>query len=174
MMTRGLLTTGVLFLMITSAGFAQGFTAGDQTFTLAGSGSSDDDLVDNLFSVSAAWSYFMTDNWEIALRDTVDIVDTPGGDDDWNNTIRVALDWNFLTDGALVPFIGLSAGYQCGDSVEDSCIGGPEGGIRWFVNDTTYILVMAEYLFLFDSGDSVDDRFDDGSFLWTAGVGFKF
>jgi len=173
-MSRRMSAAGLILLLISSVGFAQGFVAGDNTFTLAGAGVSDDDLVDNDFSVNVAWSYFLTDTWEIAIRDNVILDDQEGSDDDWANTFRVALDWNFLTGGAVVPFIGASVGYTCGDRVEDTCLGGPEGGIRWFVNETTYILIMAEYLFDFDSGGDIDDSFDDGQFLYTAGIGFKF
>jgi hypothetical protein len=174
MMTRGLLAASCILLLISAAGFAQGFRAGDYTFTLAGAGVSDDDLVNNDFSVNAAVSYFFTDAWEIAVRDNIILDDQEGSDDDWANTFRIALDWNCCTSGAFVPFIGASIGYTCGDRVEDTCLGGPEGGFRWFVNETTYILLMAEYLFDFDGGGDIDDSFDDGQFLYTLGIGFKF
>lgn len=173
MMKKVLLAAGIFCVAVSAVGFGQGFSAGDKTFTLNGSGFSDDDMVDNTFAVEGSMGWFLTDSWEFAIRQGFGLVDVPGSDDEWSASTRGALDYHFNA-GTVVPFIGANIGFLYGDAVDDTWIAGPEGGLRWFVNDTTYLLFMVEYQFLFDDTDEIDSSFDDGRFVYTAGIGFRF
>jgi hypothetical protein len=42
------------------------------------------------------------------------------------------------------------------------------------VKDKTFIELQVEYQFLFDDADQIDDRFDDGAFFYTLGIGYNF
>jgi len=42
------------------------------------------------------------------------------------------------------------------------------------VQDKTFITAMAEYQFLFKSGSDAQDRYDDGVFLYSIGIGFNY
>ena len=61
-----------------------------------------------------------------------------------------------------------------GDAVEDTWVAGPEGGLKLFVNDTTFILGQIAYDFFFEDSDDADDAFDDGRWVYTLGIGFRW
>ena len=56
------------------------------------------------------------------------------------------------------PFVGGSLGYIYGDAVSDTWVAGPEAGVRYFVNETTFILGLVEYEFFFDNADEAERR----------------
>jgi len=76
--------------------------------------------------------------------------------------------------GNWYPYLGVNIGYLYGDTVEEQFIAGPEGGVKVFVNDTTFITAGIEYQVLFESASDADDNFDDGRFVYILGIGFKF
>ena len=156
-----------------SGGAMQGFTAGDRVFNLNGSGSSNEDIHNNSFSVIGSLSWFMDDAWEFGFRQGFGVFDVPGSNNDYVASSRFTLDRNFNM-GSLWPLIGISGGYIYGDAVKDQFVAGPEGGLRWFVNDTTFIQGMLEYQFLFDNDNDSRDVFDDGRYVYSLGMGFKF
>ena len=116
--------------------------------------------------------YFMTDNLELSLRQSLSYTDI-GVDSSLNGSTRVALDFHFDLE-AWQPFVGGNFGYVYGDAVNDTFEAAPEAGVKWFVNSTTFVFAMVEYQFFFDSADDVDSSFEDGQFLWSLGIGFRF
>ena len=140
--------------------------------TLGGSGASDNDFVDNAFSFSGSLGYFMTKDFEVALRQTLSIVDTPGGDD-WAASTAVAIDYHFDLD-AWQPFIGWQIGYLYGDAVRDTWTTGPEVGLKYFVNQSTFVFGMVQYDILFRSADDLEDNWDDGRWVYSLGLGVQF
>jgi hypothetical protein len=151
----------------------KGFLAGDTMFNLAGSGSSDEDVDNTIFGMEMSLGHFLTDCLAGEIRQGFNIVDVPGNDDDWSASTRGALDLYFNL-GCLWPFVGANIGYVYGDAVSDTWVAGPEAGLKCFVNTTTYLFGMVEYQFYFDDSDEVDDAFDDGRFVYSLGIGFKF
>ena len=73
---------------------------------------------------------------------------------------------------ALRPFVGAQIGFQYGD-VEDLFLGGPEGGIKYFVDENWFVFLEVAYLFFFEDVDAADDTFDDGKFVWGVGIGAR-
>ena len=73
-----------------------------------------------------------------------------------------------------MPYIGANIGYAYGDQVNDTFLAGPEGGVKYFVNNTTFIFLSVEYQFFFDEGDDIEGAFSDGQFVYGLGIGFKF
>jgi hypothetical protein len=148
------------------------FNTGDMELSLSGSGSSDNDFDATTASVEASLGYFLTPTLEAVIRQGIGFSDTPE-DSDWNASTRLGIDYNFPFT-QFVPYIGASLGYLYGDSVEEQFIAGPEVGLKSFVNDTTFILAAVEYQFLFDDKDDADEAFNDGRFVYTLGIGFKW
>lgn len=171
MLTRIAVTTTVLALILPVTGFAQGFSQGDKMFSLNGVGLSSEDFDSTTFSISGDLGYFFTDNISAAVRQTLGFSDTEGGDSQWTASTRVAADYNFDL-GRWWPFVGASLGYVYGDDINDSWVAGPEAGIRYFVNQTTFILAMVEWEFFFDSGNDVNE--DDSAFIYVVGIGFRW
>ena len=161
-------------LVPTAVAFAQTDTyqQGTQEFTLGGSGSSDEDLDNPVFGTNFSYGFFTTPHLEWGVRQELNYNDV-GDENIFNGSTRLALDYNFGS-GQLVPLLGLSVGYVYGDNVDDQFIAGPEGGLKFFVNDTTFIYGLVEYQFLFDDADDVDEVYDDGRFVYGLGLGFTF
>jgi len=169
MLTRIAVATIILSLILPVAGFAQGFSQGDKVLTLSGTGLSNEDFDNTTLSVSGDLSYFFTNSISGAVRQTVGFSDN--GDSDWTASTRVAADYNFDM-GRWWPFAGGSIGYVYGDDINDSWVIGPEAGIRYFVNQTTFILGMIEWEFFFNHGNGPDE--EDSTFIYLLGIGFRW
>jgi hypothetical protein len=142
--------------------------------TLGGGGFNSEDFDGFAARVDASVGYYFNEAWEVSLRQSITFDDFTGST--FDGSTRVALDVHFpLGDRSQwVPFIGAEIGYVYGDSVNDTFMAGPEAGLKYYVNSTTFVFVMAEYQFFFDSGDEADDAISDGQFLYTLGIGFRF
>lgn len=144
--------------------------AGDWEFTLGGAGSADEEFNDGGFDVNGSFGYFYTPNLEVGVRQGIGY--SSAGDDQWRGSTRLAADWHFLLD-KFVPFIGANIGYIYGDEFDDTWAAAPEAGIKYYVQDKTFLFGMAEYQFFFDSVRDADDNADDGQFVFTVGIGFN-
>lgn len=143
---------------------------GDWEFTLGGSGVSDHDLSSATYSLNVTLGHFMTDELELAFRQSLDFTDVGGSD--FRGTSRVALDYHF-GEGRFRPFVGGSFGGIYGDR-GDSWLIGPEAGVKWFVHPQTFIMGMAEYQVFFDRARNLDDDVRRGDFVFSLGIGFLF
>ncbi|MDA3897508.1 MAG: hypothetical protein PF482_15335 [Desulfobacteraceae bacterium] len=166
-----LIVVSISILLVTPTAMA--YQQGDYELTLGGNGSSDESLDGTVLNFEAGLGYFLTRNFEAIWRQGISYVDIAHGDDKWNASTRLSLDFNFGA-GSLYPYLGANIGYLYGDTVEEQFIAGPEGGVKYFVNDTTFITAGIEYQFLFEDTDEVDDNYNDGRFVYLLGIGFKF
>lgn len=163
-----LIVVSMLFVVPT----AMAYNRGELELTLGGNGSSDESFDSNVFNIEAGLGLFLTQNLEAIWRQGISYADVPGSDS-WNGSTRLSFDYNFDL-GRLYPYLGANIGYLYGDSVEEQFIAGLEGGVKYFVNDTTFITGGIEYQFLFRDMDEVGDNYNDGRFVYIVGIGFKF
>lgn len=141
----------------------KGFQKGDWSLTLSGGGVSDKDLDDTSFSLSVSPSYFVSDSFEIGLRQGATY------NDGFSGATTVFIDYNFrMQNPKWVPFVGANFGYSYGEDVEDAWRAGPEVGLKYFVNDSTFLYGRAAYEF------DLNDGFDSGGFVYGLGIGFRF
>ncbi len=140
---------------------------------MGGAGSSDKDFDDTVFSVQGSWGQYLSESSLWGVRQTVNARDTEGESVKFDGSTRVFYDYHFGT-GKARPFIGASIGGVYGDRVDETFMAGPEVGFKYWVQDKTFITAMAEYQFLFKSGSDAQDRYDDGVFLYSIGVGFNY
>jgi Outer membrane protein beta-barrel domain len=142
--------------------------------TLGGGGQNSEDFDGFAARVDASLGYYFNEAWEVSIRQSLTYSDFFGSS--MNGSTRVALDVHFpLGDRSQwVPFVGGQFGYVYGDDLNETFMAGPEAGLKYYVNSTTFVFAMAEYQFFFDSGDEADDAADDGQFLYTLGIGFRF
>lgn len=166
----------IFLLIVTSMLFvvpaAIAYEPGDFELTLSGGGSSDESFDGTVLNVEAGLGYFLTRGFEVVGRQGFAYADNPGGDK-WMASSRVSLIYNFDLE-TVYPYLGANFGYLYGDMVKDQFIAGPEGGVKFFVNDTTFIMAGIEYQFLFEDVKDADDNFDDGRFVYLLGIGFRF
>lgn len=154
--------------------YRTGAKAGDHEITLSGTGSNNNDFDSGSFGISGSYGYYFTPAFELSLRQSISWSGSDNSDDTWTGSTRIAADYHFNTSGRLRPFVGANIGYIYGDNVNNTGTIGPELGLKYFVNDTTFVLVQTEYQWFFDDGNDVGDSFDDGAFQHTVGLGFVF
>ena len=170
MLRKGIVVAALLSMLPT---FSYGyFEEGDKEITLSGSASNSSDFDGVFIGANGSFGYFVTDNLEIGVRQSLTYTDV-GVDASLNGSTRVAGDFHFDLE-AWQPFVGANFGYVYGDAVSDTFEAAPEAGIKWFVNSTTFVFAMVEYQFFFDQADEADNAFEDGQFLWSLGIGFRF
>jgi len=163
----------IAVLAVSSVAMAN-FRQGDKEFTLSGSGSNDKKFEAGGVNVNASIGYFVTDGFELSVRQSINYADAGDNRDQiWNGSTRLAADYNFDL-GRWRPFIGVNGGYVYGDGVNDTWEAAPEGGVKFFVNDTTFLYGQIEYQFFFRDANGADDAFDDGQFVYSIGIGFRF
>jgi hypothetical protein len=144
---------------------------GEWEITLGGNGSSDRKFDAGGFGMSGSLGYFLSEASEVSLRHSMSVSDF--GDTVWNASTRLAYDYHFDLE-RFRPFIGANAGFVYGESVKETGAAGLEAGFKFYALEKTFIFAMAEYAWLFEDSDGVDDQFDDGQFLYSLGIGFNF
>jgi hypothetical protein len=147
--------------------------AGDREVTLGGAGSSDKDFDDTVFSVQGSWGTYLDESSMWGVRQTVNARDSEGESVQFDGSTRVFYDYHFGS-GNTRPFVGLSVGGIYGEEVDETFMAGPEVGLKYWVQDKTFITAMAEYQFLFKSGSDARDRYDDGAFFYSVGIGYNY
>ena len=152
-----------------------GFDPGNWELTIAASAQNDRDFHDVSGSGQGSIGYFATDNLELGLRQTVTYTDagvaSPNSGTFWAFATDAFVDWHFDL-GQWQPFIGANIGFIYGD-VHNTWEGGPEAGVKYFINTSTFIFVLAQYEFFFDEGDFGTDAFSDGLWRYSLGLGVK-
>ena len=125
--------------------------------------------------VNASLGYFATDQFEIGVRQSINYTDvgTAPNAGQLSGSTRVFGDFHFDL-GQWQPYIGANIGYVYGDATADTWEAAPEGGVKYFLNSTTFVFAQVEYQFFFDEADAVDDAFSDGQFVYSLGIGVKF
>lgn len=175
MKTTLIITLSMLFLFPSMA-MAQnewGPDAGDWELTLQGSGSSNNDFDYNDATIEAGIAYFLTRQLGLGLRQGGTWVDPPAGDDSWNGSSRLFIDFNFDL-ARLRPFIGVSGGYLYGENTDDRWIAGGEAGLKFYLLRKTFLYLLGEYDFTFESSDKIEDVYDDGRFVYALGFGINW
>ena len=148
--------------------------------TLGGGASNSNDFDGFTGSLNGSIGYYFTENLELSVRQSITysdlVADADGDSSSWNASTRVAFDIHFpLGDrGHIVPFVGANIGFIYGQGVDDTFAAAPEAGVKVYLNSTTFVFVLAEYQFFFETGGDADDAFDDGAFVYTVGLGFRF
>ena len=153
------------------ATIAQAAPAKPYELILSGIGANDNDFNEVNFSAQARLGYYVDDNsqHEFSVRQTVIFSDVgPGGSLDGLTAVGYDYHFDFGQDQRLIPFVGANIGYRYGDVTDDSITAAPEAGVKFYVNDTTFIFGQVSYDFL------LKESFGDGAFNYALGVGFRF
>lgn len=158
----------------TSPSTQWGPRAGQHEFTFGAGGATNRDFDNSLGGVNFSFGKYFSDTGVGLIRQSINYSNPSSGDQSWNGSTRIAYDQHLAARGPFRPFVGVNLGGVYGGDVRDTWAAGLEAGGKIYVNQTTFLYVMAEYSWFFRHARSLDDRFDDGQFTWTAGVGFNF
>ena len=142
-------------------------------FVLFGTGASDQDVSNGSAAISGSLGYMLGDHFLANLRQDYFFNDGPGTGSSDHASTRLALDF-LIGEGDFVPFIGANVGYVYGDFVKDTWEAAPEAGFKLFLRDHVFLQLMAEYQFFFDTTDEADEAFNDGSLVYSLGLGMTF
>ena len=166
---------GLISVLIpTAATRAQLAERGKWELTLAGIGASDKDFNNNAFGLSAGLGYFVIDNVELSLRQTVVYVNAADTTTDASTVGALDLHFPLGDGGRIQPFIGGNVGFFYGDTSPDALEYGPEAGVKYFLNTTTFIYFRAEYQVYSQSGHNGGNSSDDQQYVFGLGIGFRF
>ena len=166
---------GVLAVMTLSAvARAQSVERGNWELTLAGVGSSNKDFDSHAIGANVGVGYFPLDFLELGLRQTITYVDNADtSSTDASTTLALDIHLPLGDRGRIVPFIGGTLGYYYGDTFSDSFEYGPEAGIKWFVNDTTFLFFRVEYQ-IFSNDVFGSSESSDKQWVYGVGIGLRF
>ncbi|TVR83397.1 MAG: hypothetical protein EA405_04510 [Rhodospirillales bacterium] len=144
-----------------------GPVAGNWEWTLTGSGLSSKEFDNNNFGFTTSIGYFWTKNILFSFRQSIAF--SVGSDvrDTWAGSSRVAADYQF-DFGRWQPFIGVNLGGVYGKDVRGTGSAGPEAGLKYYVNESTFAFGMAEYQISFRDG------IDEGVLVYSVGLGVNF
>lgn len=148
--------------------------AGEGEFTLGGSGAANRDFDNTFGGVNFSYGMYINPTLMWAVRQSINYSNPDVGGTQWNGSTKLALDQHLAAHGALRPFIGVNFGGVYGDAVRDTWAAGLEAGAKFYVQPRTFIYAIAEYGWFFRRARALDDRFDDGQFNWSVGLGFNF
>nr|WP_298118592.1 hypothetical protein [uncultured Pseudomonas sp.] len=168
-----LFKTSILVAALFPAAVLAAPETGDQEITLNGAGTSDKDFDSTIFSIQGSWGQYLSDSSLWGVRQSINAFDQEGESVQFDGSTRLFYDYHFGS-GAARPFLGLSLGGIYGEQVDETFIAGPEIGVKFWVQDKAFITAMAEYHFLFKSGDDARDRYDDGALFYSVGLGYNF
>ena len=161
----------VLALLAVPAICSAQFEKGDYELTLSGTASAPKSVTGGFVGVTGTAGYFLTKEAEISLRQQVSYlhndVDLPHvSDEAWGGLTHAAFDYHF-DFGALQPFVGVYGGYEypAGSTGYPSI--GPEVGVKYFVNGTTFIFARAGYTYDLSTPS-------ESFFVGDLGIGFRF
>ena len=152
----------------TSAG--NGSLGGQVSLTNSDSGEVETDS----YTAIASASYFFTDGLEAGMRVTYNETETdgPGNQSSGGDAfvlLSPSVQYNFLTDSDIVPFIGASYDYSGAGDFDDTDFYSIYGGSRFFLAENTALRLEYRYQEAVD-----DDDFDGEITTFTIGVEWFF
>ncbi len=144
--------------------------AGNWEATLTGTGQSDDDFDNSAFGVTGSLGYYFTKNLLLTFKQglSLDEEDDLAGNSTLINgrsVLQGAYQWDL---GKWQPYLGLNVGAVYGASIDDEAIFGPELGLKYFVNESTFMFGNIGYEVPFD------ECCNNGSVPYSLGIGFTF
>ncbi|MGH8532378.1 MAG: hypothetical protein ACREV1_06495 [Gammaproteobacteria bacterium] len=145
-----------------------GPVAGNWEATLSGTGDSDtgDGFDNSDFGFAGSIGYYLTKNIPLTFKQGVNYADV--GNSSFLNgrsVFQAAYQWDFAR---WQPYLGLNLGGLYGAGVEDDGVWGPEGGLKFFVNESTFIFGSISYEML------ISECCKDGVVPYSLGIGFDF
>jgi hypothetical protein len=121
-------------------------------------------------NVDLSFGYYYTPGWQVGLRQAVNYTFVDDGPDAWVATTAPFLNYHFRF-GNIVPFLGAFIGLAWNDRDATGLLG-PQGGVKFFLNEQTYLGLRYRYEWFFNSLRRVGRNADDGNHVFNLGVGF--
>jgi hypothetical protein len=125
-------------------------------------------------SANASIGYFFNDSIELGVRQALQYSDLVGVSLNASTALAVDLHLPLGDQNQFLPFIGANIGYVYGKNLRDTWEAAPEAGLKWFVGPDVFLFGMVQYQFFFRNGGGINGGFNNGQWVYTLGVGFRF
>jgi hypothetical protein len=140
---------------------------GDWEAFIGGSGTSDDKFNRNALGVNGSIGYYALKWLPVSLRQSFLATFGDHVNDNFQYSTTGAIDLQAPL-GRFQPFIGGFGGYAYGANY--SWLTGPEAGIKFYVNESTFVQGLFQYGLIADKNFEVDN----GVAVYSIGFGFNF
>lgn len=141
------------------------YEQGNWDLQIAGSGSAQQSFENGGANLNVSLGYLLTKEIEVGVRQGINYADF--GNSTWAGSTFAFVQYNIDMD-RWVPFIGANVGYTYGQDLQDSWGAGFEGGVKYFLNSTTYVGAVAAYEF------NLQEDISEGAWLFGLALGVKF
>ncbi|MCP5202426.1 MAG: hypothetical protein H6977_20710 [Gammaproteobacteria bacterium] len=134
--------------------------------TLTGTGQSTNDFDRSNFGLTGSLGYYYTKNWVFSVKQGIQANDS--GDHTLINSRTIfqgAYQWDFAK---WQPYVGMNIGAIYGAGLDDEALLGPELGLKYYVNESTFVFGSIAYEV------PLDDCCNDGVVPYSVGIGFNF
>ena len=140
--------------------------AGNWEATLTGAGLSDDSFDTNNFGASGSLGYYINKNFILTFKQGLFFGDNNNSTlVNARSIVQAAYQWDF---DRWQPYVGMNVGGVYGAGIRDEALFGPEVGVKYYVNESTFLFGNIAYEVPFDN------CCNDGVVPYTMGVGFNF
>ena len=140
--------------------------AGNWESTLTGTGQSDHEFERSNFGITGSVGRYFTKNFVLTFKQGLQFGDTTKASlVNGRSIVQAAYQWDFAR---WQPYLGINLGAVYGAGVDDDGVVGPEGGIKYFVNESTFIFGSVAY------ESRITHCCNDGFVPYSVGIGFEF
>lgn len=140
--------------------------AGNWEATLTGAGLSDDSFDSNNLGAAGSLGYYINKNFILTFKQGLQFGDNNDSTQvNARSILQAAYQWDFAR---WQPYLGMNVGAVYGAGISDEALFGPEAGVKYYVNESTFIFANIAYEMTFD------DCCSDAVIPYTMGIGFNF
>ncbi len=145
----------------------RGPRAGSWEAALGGSGASTSQFDRNSFGLTGSVGYYVKNWMPVGIRQTAVVGFGSKESDTYIGITRAFIDFQAPL-GAFQPYIGGIAGYQYGKGIDEKFVFGPEAGIKYWVNESTFVYGSGEWQVV------QGEAFKNANAVYAFGMGVNF
>jgi hypothetical protein len=120
-----------------------------------------------------SYGYYFTPGWQLGFRQALNYNFIDDHRDFWVATTAPFINYNFIVTDIIVPYLGGFIGLVWNDRDATGTIG-PQGGVKFFVHDRTFLNLGYRYEFFFNRIKAIEDNASRGNHVFNLGVGFTW
>lgn len=120
-----------------------------------------------------SYGYYLTPGWQVGFRQGLNYNFIDDKRDFWLATTTPFFNYNFRLTDIIVPYLGAFIGLAWNDRDATGTIG-PQGGIKFFVHENTFLNLGYRYEIFFSRIETIDNNKSRGNHVANIGVGFTW
>lgn len=120
-----------------------------------------------------SYGYYFTPGWQLGFRQGLNYNFIDDHRDFWIATTTPFINYNFRVTDIIVPYLGAFIGLVWNDR-DVTGTAGPQGGIKFFVHDQTFLNLGYRYEIFFNRIKAIEDNASRGNHVFNVGIGFTW